>query len=144
MNLRKISPFVIVFLLLAGCSQPAPLTLAQIPLYEGSKILSENDVLAEPLAESLRQSTGIDDMDAELLVVNLTGDSSWARIKNFYNTFMVGMQWELSEEYEKDENHVKVSGWTQGGWSPDQVLLVSEMSDPLGGSPYLMFILFSK
>ena len=144
MNWRIIRPFLILLAFLSACSGAEPLTLAQIPLYEGAKVLSENDVLAEPLAESLRQSTGLDDMRADILVVNLTGDSSWTRIRNFYDTLMVGMGWEIAEEYEKDENHVKVAGWTLGGWSPDQVLLVSEMSDPLGGSPYLMLILLSK
>lgn len=118
--------------------------LEQIPLYPDTKILSENDVLAEPLAESLRQSTGIEDMQVQMLVVNLTGDSSWTRIKNFYATAAEGMGWEPSDDYEKNEDHVKVAGWTRGGWSPDQVLLVSVMSDPLGGSPYLMFVLFTR
>ena len=94
--------------------------LEQIPLYPDTKILSENDVLAEPLAESLRQSTGIEDMQVQMLVVNLTGDSSWTRIKNFYATAAEGMGWEPSDDYEKNEDHVKVAGWTRGGWSPDQ------------------------
>jgi len=129
---------------LTGCARAQTLYFESIPLYPGTKPLDDRDRLAEILAAALRESVDLENMHAEIMVLNLAGDHSWPRIKSFYDAFAVSLNWEASEDYDREARHFNAAGWTTGGLSVKQVLMISRTEDPMDGSPYLVLILFSK
>ncbi len=135
---------LLALLVISACSPGEAVDFGELPLYPDTKPLQDKDVLAETLAESLRQSTGLQDMEVDMIVVNLTGDNNWDRIRSFYATAMEERGWAVEENYANDSDYVHVAAWKHGAWSPDQVLLVSRTIDPLGGAPYLILILFTR
>ena len=136
--------FLPLLLALSACGGMQPVTIEQVPIYEGTDPVKDSNIIAETIARTIVDSAEQEAVDVEIRKYRLPENTSWQEMRSFYLPIFENSDWEAVEDLLRETDFVSTLAWRRGGFSSEQVLLASYSPDPMGGRPYLILILFTE
>lgn len=148
MNIRKhlagLHLFLLIAVVLVGCSGGTPVTFDAIPLPpDATQLVAGSNPLADSLADSVRQSMGQQGGSIDLQLYRLPADAQWEQVKSFYEQQVTG-DWQTEAQLAQDSEAFKTVGWTRGGLASEQGLLVGYSPALLDQPPFMLVALISE
>jgi hypothetical protein len=137
-------PFAALVLAALACGGSDPVTMEEITAYPGVSEIEDGNIVAETLAESIRESAGSEAIDVEIRMYNLPEGTTWEDVRLFYTTETGTGDWSDAADLTQETEFVSTMGWTRGGLMSPQAFVVAYSIDPLGGPPILIQMLFSE
>lgn len=135
---------MILIFALAACGTASPVTIEQLPVYPNAEPVEPGNVMAETIAGAIRDNANTEAVDVEIRIYTLPPETPWEPVLAFYQTEITDEDWKETGNLLTESEYVNTIGWTRGGLSSEQALLVGHSIDPLGGPPFLMLMLFTE
>jgi hypothetical protein len=148
MNLQKaVLRFVLCVLalvLLAACGTE-PVSLSDIPVYPGVKPMERGqNAFADQMADAIKESSGKEDVSAELKLYTLPAGAAWSDVKSYYVDNLADGDWQTEQDLAEESDIFSSLGWTRGGGASEQALVVGHLADITGEGAFLIVMLFSE
>lgn len=143
-RLKLSLPLIALLLAALACGGSTPVTLSEIAVFPGAAEITEGNIVADSIVESIKQTAGQDAVDVDVRTYTLPKGQEWAPVRDFYLQEMGSGDWKLAEDLVQETDFVSTYGWTRGGLSSEQAFAVAFSLDPLGGPPLLIVALFSE
>lgn len=146
MNRKRTLPFPLLALVLTAlaCGGANPVTIEEIGVFPGATPADDGDLVADSLAESIKQGAGQEAVDVEVRVYRLPEGTAWEQVSLFYTSELAGGDWSPQDDLIQQNEFISTMGWSRGGLMSPQIFVASYAPDPLGGPPYLIAMLFSR
>jgi len=141
---RIFLPVAALVLAALACGGAEPVTMGEIAVYPGAAPIEDGNLVAESLAESIRESAGEEAVDVEVRMYTLPEGTGWEDVKLFYTTETGTGDWSGADDLTQETDFVSTIGWSRGGLMNPQAFVVAYSLDPLGGPPFLIQMLFSE
>ena len=144
-ELKRFAAISALLLAVLACRSSAPFTMEDLEVFPGATPLEAGqNNLADTLADSIRESAGVEGVEVEVQMYNLPPETAWAGVKSFYMKQTDSGDWQADESLLEETEVVSMAGWTRGGLASEQALLIAFTDDPFGGQPFLIVMLFSE
>lgn len=137
-------PILVLVLAALACGGADPVTMDELGVFPGASPVEEGNLVAESLAESIREGAGSEAVDVDVRTYRLPGGTAWEEVSLFYTSQTAGGDWTAAADLTQSSEFVSTLGWTRGGLMAPQAFVVAFTPDPLGGPPYLVQMLFSE
>lgn len=133
-----------MLLLVSACGGGEPVSLSDIPVPpEATPMEAGQSTMADTFLETVSSTVG-ETMTTDANLYTLPADTTWQQVQDFYATELAETDWQAAEELSQESEAINVTGWSRGGFASEQVLMVSQGSDPLSGDTFLIVGLFSE
>lgn len=143
-NFKLFIPVFVLFLAALACGGRDPITMADVPVYEGAVALeSGQNTVAEAVIEALKETAGQEGVTAVTEVYGVPAGTTWDGIKSFYDSNL-GDEWKEDAQLTQSQEGFNTAGWTRGSLASEQAIVVAFVDDPLAGQNFMIVVLFSK
>jgi hypothetical protein len=135
---------VLAVLLVVACGTD-PVSMSDIPVYPGAEPMERGqNEFADQMADAIRDSSGKEDVAADLKLYSLPADAAWSDVKSFYDANLEDGDWRTQQDLAEESEVFSSLGWTRGSGASEQALVVGHIADLLGDGAFLILMLFSE
>jgi hypothetical protein len=147
MNAKKKLLFAAAALIAASlaCGGSAAVAIGDIPVFTGAQSVAPGtNAMVDELTTTIEQSAGLEDVTIDSLQYSIPAGTPWATIKDFYTQYASSGDWTAETNFDQEAGIINVTGWSRGGITSQQALVIAQVEDPLSGEAFLIVMLFSQ